>query len=65
MAVETSERFAGWEIYPRNLSFSALDTDATRCQEELSKDAQRLFIPNAEESELQILQVNTTPQEGL
>ncbi len=60
-----SGRFVGWEIYPRNLSFSALDTDTTRCQEELSKDAQRLFIPDEEESELQILQADMTAQEGL
>ncbi|KAH8592032.1 hypothetical protein B0O99DRAFT_597651 [Bisporella sp. PMI_857] len=63
MAFEAPERFAGWEIYPCNLPFSALDTNATRCQEELSKDAQRLFIPNEEESELQILQIDTTSQE--
>ena len=64
MAFETSTPFAGWEIYPRNLTFSALDADTTRYHEDLSKDAQRLFIPNKDESELQILQIDSTSREG-
>lgn len=48
----TSEDFAGWERYPHNLSLTALDVDAGQRYE---RDAQRLFIPSEEQSELQML----------
>jgi len=44
--------FDGWNIYPLNLFHSALDTDANRCNEELTEDAKRLFIPPTEPCQL-------------
>jgi hypothetical protein len=56
--------FAGWEIYPRNLSFSALEADASRRHENLSKDAERLFIADEEDIHLQVLQHNRAFEES-
>lgn len=48
--------FRGWEIYPSNLSFSALEVDASRCHEHLRNDAKRLFVSNKEDIDLNVLQ---------
>ncbi|PVH74946.1 hypothetical protein DL98DRAFT_658401 [Cadophora sp. DSE1049] len=51
--------FTGWQKYPHNLAFPALDVDASRCHESLSKDAARLFIPDGELSRLQMLDLTS------
>jgi hypothetical protein len=49
----TKFSFDGWDIYPLNLSHSALDADANRCNRRLTEDAERLFVPPPERSQLE------------
>jgi hypothetical protein len=57
--------FAGWEIYPRNLSFSALEADVSRRHKNLSRDAERLFVVDEEDIHLQVMVFNPTSEESL
>ena len=57
-----SEMFLGWQRYPSNLSLSALDVDTTRCDERLSENTERLFVP--QEADCQLKMLNLTSQNG-
>lgn len=52
---DASNDVAGWERYPHNLSFPVLEVDAGRYCERLKEDAERLFTPPEQSSELQML----------
>ncbi|KAF1845215.1 uncharacterized protein K460DRAFT_416511 [Cucurbitaria berberidis CBS 394.84] len=50
-----SRLFSGWQTYPYNISTSPFDADANRYNERLSKDGERLFLPQEAKSELGML----------
>ena len=54
MAISAPFCFSGWEIYPKNLSFSIFDADGDRFHDRLSKDAKRLFIDSKEKCEMHL-----------